>query len=46
MLQVIYRYNEQKYFGTVTRTYREDGYYKKGGRITIKINPNAPEDIK
>ena len=46
LLQVSYSYNSQNYRGTITRPYREDGYYKKGGQITINLNPNNPEDIK
>ena len=46
LLQVAYRYNNQDYRGTITRPYREGDYYKKGGHVTINLNPNNPEDIK
>ena len=46
LLMVSYSYGNQNYKGRITRTYKEEGYYKKGSRITINLNPNNPEDIR
>ena len=46
LLIVTYRYGEKNYSATITRPYRKEGYYKKGDKITININPNNPEEIK
>lgn len=46
LLRVNYRYNDINYSGTITRTFQKDGYYQKGNRITINLNPNNPKDIR
>jgi len=45
LLQVTYLYNDQNFSGTIYRTYKQDGYYNKGNKIMINVNPNNPKEI-
>ena len=46
LLHVAYHYGGQNYKGAITRPYQKEGYYQKGDKIIININPNNPQDVK
>jgi hypothetical protein len=46
LLFVAYQYHDSNYSGKITRPYKWEGYYNKGDRIMINLNPNNPEEIR